>query len=208
MASSDFADDEVEEILFAALQRPQAQRVVFLDDRCGDRDRLRREIESLLSAHERAGGFIDPVTVAPTAEALVTARVRIGDRVGAFRLVDVIATGGMGTVFCAARVEGDFTQQVAIKFIGSWIRDPLAAQRFRTERQILATLQHPHIVSLLDGGVRDDGEAYLVMEYVEGTPITMFCQARASRSKSGSASSLRCVRRCTSRTHMRLCIVI
>ena len=164
---------------FAALQRPQAERPAFLDHRCGIRDGLRREIESLLAANERAGGFIDPITIGPTPKGVADARVRVGDRVGAFELVEVIAEGGMGTVFRATRVDGGFTQQVAVKFIGSWIRDPTAAQRFRAERQILATLQHPHIVSLLDGGVRDDGEAYLVMEYVDGVPITTYCQAHA-----------------------------
>ena len=81
----------------------------------------------------------------------------------------------MGVVYRAERVDGAFTQRVAVKLIDAPLRSPDTLRRFRAERQILATLNHPHIVTLLDGGVTDDGRAYLVMECVDGVPITAHC---------------------------------
>jgi serine/threonine protein kinase len=84
----------------------------------------------------------------------------------------------MGVVYRAERVDGEFTQRVAVKLIDLPLRNPDALRRFRAERQILATLNHPNIVTLVDGGVTGDGQAYLVMELVEGVPITAYCTER------------------------------
>ena len=154
-------------MLFAALQVNGDERRRLLDDLCAGREDLRAEVDALLAAHDRA---------TPLFEGQLTPG--LGNRVGAFQLVEVIGEGGMGTVFRGERADGEFSQQVAIKFIGSWTRDPAAAQRFRAERQILASLQHPNIVSLLDGGVTPDGQAYLVMEYIDGQPISTYCRSR------------------------------
>jgi eukaryotic-like serine/threonine-protein kinase len=170
MQPSDF-EDQLEEILFAALQVSGDERRRLLDERCSDRPDLRAEVDALLAAHDRATPLFDTPTM------MLRTPPDIGQRVGAFRLMDVIGEGGMGTVFRAERADGEFTQQVAIKFIGSWTRDPAAVRRFRGERQILASLQHPNIVSLLDGGVTPDGNAYLVMEYVDGEPISAYCRS-------------------------------
>jgi serine/threonine protein kinase/tetratricopeptide (TPR) repeat protein len=106
-------------------------------------------------------------------------RTRLGTTIGPFRLVDEIGRGGMGVVYRAERAADQFTQRVAIKLIdnGPWGADAL--RRYRAERQILAALNHPHIVSLVDAGLTADGQAYLVMEYVEGVPITSFCRDTA-----------------------------
>ncbi len=152
----------------------------MLDAECLGRPDLRAEVESLLAAYDRSTGFIEPIELTPAS--LVQpgpSDARIASRVGAFRLLEVLGEGGMGTVYRAERADGEFSQQVAIKFIGSWIRDRATVARFRAERQILASLQHPNIVSLLDGGVTAEGEAYLVMEYVDGQPITAYCKDRA-----------------------------
>lgn len=101
----------------------------------------------------------------------------IDRRLGAYRITRRIATGGMGAVFLAERVDAQFEQQVAIKLVGTQTLAADAQARFRAERQILAGMQHPFIAHLLDGGTTEDGAAYLVMEYVVGEPIDAYCTA-------------------------------
>ncbi|MCG8457695.1 MAG: serine/threonine protein kinase, partial [Holophagales bacterium] len=100
-----------------------------------------------------------------------------GERVGPYRLERVIGEGGMGTVFLAHRADGGFEQEVALKVLHRGPADEAARHRFLQERQILAGLRHPHIARLLDGGMARD-RPYLVMERIEGVPITDFCEAR------------------------------
>src|SRR5208283_5862968 len=83
--------------------------------------------------------------------------------------------GGMGAVYLARRADGQFDQQVAIKLIDLPLAGSLFRERFRQERQILAGLSHPFIARLLDGGVSEDGELYLAMEYADGLPIQRYC---------------------------------
>ena len=101
-----------------------------------------------------------------------------GDRLGAWRLLRPLAKGGMGTVYLAERADGHFEQRAAIKLIRGVPNAEMLAH-FTRERQILATLQHPHIARLLDGGATPGGQPYLVMEYVEGEPIDAYCNDRA-----------------------------
>jgi len=99
----------------------------------------------------------------------------IGARLGAYQLLTLIGSGGMGEVYLAQRIDKEFKQQVAIKLVrGSLLTDDVRA-RLRTERQILASLRHPNIATLLDGGTAPDGTPYLVMEYIEGIPIDAYC---------------------------------
>jgi eukaryotic-like serine/threonine-protein kinase len=145
-------------------------RAALVDARCGSDTALRDEVRSLLAAHERAGGFLTPPPVA-----LHQDGAGLGTVVGAYRLTAKIGEGGMGDVYRAERADGLFGHAVALKVTRGSVVDPAAAIRFATERQILASLQHPHIVTLLDGGTLADGRAYLVMELVEGAPITKYC---------------------------------
>jgi serine/threonine protein kinase/Tfp pilus assembly protein PilF len=169
--------DRVEALFGDALELDPAERARLLDERCADDASVRAEVQSLLDAYTRATAFM-PQASSPGAAAPIPAGLREGDIVGAFRLVKRIASGGMGTVYLAERVEGGFAQSVAIKVIAAPIIHDDAARRFRTERQILASLQHPYIVSLVDGGVTPRGEAYLVMEFVDGVPVTSYCRER------------------------------
>lgn len=100
-------------------------------------------------------------------------------RLGAFRLLRSLGRGGMGEVWLAERVEGGFTQRVALKRIRDGALSPDLARRFVRERQILARLQHPNIAHLVDGGIGPDGRPWLAMEYVEGEAIDAWCAARA-----------------------------
>ncbi len=104
---------------------------------------------------------------------------RDGHRFGAWKIIRELARGGMGTVYLAERVDGDFTQQAALKVVldTGGTADVLA--RFRYERQILADLTHPNIARLLDGGAGPTGEPFLAMEYIEGTDLRSYCDAKA-----------------------------
>ncbi|HEU4664975.1 MAG TPA: serine/threonine-protein kinase [Dokdonella sp.] len=133
------------------------------------------EVESLLDCEGS-----DTVLRAPVLRmlgALPETELGEGDRLGAWRLLRRLGSGGMGAVHLAERADGHFEQQAAIKLIrGMPGSDTLA--HFARERQILATLQHPHIARLLDGGATPGGQPYLVMEYVEGVPIDEYCRDR------------------------------
>lgn len=119
----------------------------------------------------------------PLANALQVAASRFStstteQRLGAYRLLRELGAGGMGTVFLAERVDGGFTQQVAIKLLrGFPTRDGL--RRLRQERQILANLDHPNIARLLDGGESEDGQPWLALEYVDGLPLLDYAARHA-----------------------------
>jgi tetratricopeptide (TPR) repeat protein/predicted Ser/Thr protein kinase len=100
-----------------------------------------------------------------------------GKGIGPYEVLEEIGHGGMGTVYRAVRGDGDFQLQVAIKVIRRGADEPLLLDRFRAERQILAKLEHPNIARLLDGGATEDGLLYFVMEYVDGKPLTQYCDA-------------------------------
>jgi len=174
---SDSLDSRADDILCRALERPPEIRAGFLDRECGKDEELRREVESLLEASETvADGFLDrpllPVGDEPEPE------VRAGRRLGAYRILDQIARGGMGTVYRAVRADDTYRQQVAIKVLKRGLDTDEIVRRFHHERQILARLVHPHISRLLDAGTTDDGLPYFVMEHVEGEPIDRWCDRR------------------------------
>jgi len=170
--------DRVEEVFAAALAAEASARTAVLDARCSTRTGLRAEVEALLAAHARAGDFITPQTVGGS-DAAGEDGFTPGTRIGAFRLIERVAHGGMGEVYRAERIEGEFTQQVAIKLIAGRLRGADTIRRFRGERQILASLQHPNIVTLLDGGVTADGQPFIAMEFIDGLPLTEFCRQHA-----------------------------
>jgi serine/threonine protein kinase len=167
---------EVEALFHAVAGLDAEEQRALLETRCIGRPSLRHEVESLLDADKRSDGFIDPPSPA-AAESLYAEPPTVGSVVGAFHLVELIGAGGMGRVYRAERVDGGFTQQVAVKVIATPVTNRAAARRFRAERQILASLRHPHIVSLVDGAVTPDGYAYLVMEHIEGAEISEACRA-------------------------------
>ncbi|MEO8275770.1 MAG: serine/threonine-protein kinase [Thermoanaerobaculia bacterium] len=102
------------------------------------------------------------------------------ETIGPYRLVRCLGEGGMGEVFLAERVDGEFEQRVAIKRIRAGLESKAIADRFLRERQILARLEHPGIAHLLDGGSTEDGDPYFVLEHIEGVPITTWCEQRAA----------------------------
>jgi tetratricopeptide (TPR) repeat protein len=146
---------------------PREQRDQFLDEACPD-VAMRARVAALLRAHEGANdGFLNT----PALELERAAIGRTGRRLGAYRIVQEIGRGGMGTVYLATRADDEFQKAVAIKIVAAPLGDETLLRRFRRERQILAALEHPHIARLLDGGTTEEGLPYLVMEYVEGLRI-------------------------------------
>ncbi len=162
-----------------AVDLPVDQRAALLDTLRTRDAELADEVQSLLEAHDRTG--LDPGS--PVADALRLAATEAvdpwsGTRVGVYQVVRRIGVGGMGSVYEAARADEAYQKRVAIKFLHRYTDDDAIRRRFRSERQILANLNHPNIASLLDGGVTSDGQPYIVMEYVEGEPITRWADQR------------------------------
>lgn len=159
----------VKEIFAAADELAPVARRAFVEDRCGEDLELRREVEGLLAAHEEAGDFLGQ----PALPRLLPEQpLAAPERIGPYLLKHEIGRGGMGIVYLAER-DDSFRMEVAIKVMAF----PAAGleRRFRAERQILATLDHPHIARLLDGGTTADGRQYFVLEYVDGVPIDEYC---------------------------------
>ena len=172
---------QVKALLSAAMDLPEAQRAEFLAREAATDPDLVAEVQSLLNFHERPGAFLEPVTQEIRSLAFAethAARNRIGERVGAYRIVGVLGTGGMGDVFKAVRADDHYQAEVAIKVMRADMRSALTEQRFRTERQILAGLDHRNIARLLDGGTTSAGVPYVVMELVAGDPIDGYCEAQ------------------------------
>ena len=152
-----------EELFHAAASLPAAERDGFLQRACADDPALRGEVERLLVAHERAGAFIQvPAIELPPPDP--GEEPMVGRRIGAYRVVRALGRGGMGAVYLAERADGAFEQRLAIKLIKRGMDTDQVLARFRAERQILASLDHPNIARLLDGGSTDDGLPYLAME--------------------------------------------
>jgi serine/threonine protein kinase/outer membrane protein OmpA-like peptidoglycan-associated protein len=144
---------------------------------CGD-PTLADEVSSLVAAHQEAGDFIqNPVISANHLLDSVAVRLMEGRKFGPYRVVRKIDHGGMGVVFLAERADNQFHKLVAIKIIRTGLDSAANLRRFYKERQILANLEHPNIARLLDGGDTEEGLPYLVMEYVPGQTIDVYCDS-------------------------------
>ena len=159
-------------LLDALLELPADQRAEHLQVlRCED-PQLAAELERLLLLEADDAEFLNtPVMQLP-------AGVVPGARFGPYRLERVLGEGGMGQVWLAARADGLYERKVALKLLRSGLVDSSLRQRFDREREILARFAHPFIARLLDAGVDQGGQPYLALEYVDGEPITSWCQAR------------------------------
>jgi serine/threonine protein kinase/Tfp pilus assembly protein PilF len=168
----------VEQVFESALEHPPAERAAYLASACEGDSSLRQQVETLLMALDQAGtSTISPSLGIPQSEILVSSASIIGKRLGSYRIVQEIGRGGMGSVYLAFRADDEFQKRVAIKLIRHGIDTDFIIRRFRNERQILASLDHPNIASLLDGGTTEEGLPYFVMEYVEGQPLFSYCDS-------------------------------
>jgi serine/threonine protein kinase len=169
----------IEDIFQGALDRPLAERKQFLAVACGNDPDLLREVESLLANSDDAESVLRSLVAGNVQEATENfVASDLGSQVGPYLLVRELDSGGMGVVYLAVRSDEHYFQIVAIKMIRKGLATAELVQRFRIERQILATLSHPNIGAILDGGETKDGRPYIVMEYVEGQPITLASKGR------------------------------
>ncbi|MEM8932850.1 MAG: serine/threonine-protein kinase, partial [Acidobacteriota bacterium] len=163
---------------------PEAQAVV-LDAECEGQPALRRAVERLLAMDRDGGHFLDrPMAFADLDDAGAMPGVSppgggdVPETIGPYRVLQPLGEGGLGRVLLAVRDDGVFSRQVAIKLVRRELESPDLARRLEAERQILAGLDHPHIAELYDGGTTDGGQPYVVMEYVDGVPIDVYCDRR------------------------------
>src|SRR5258708_1731061 len=167
--------DLVKRILADACTLSGKARIVLIDERCGSDTALRAEIESLLAAYDGQPHFLEIPAAGLAADWLDEAPTQLG----AYRIVRHIGTGGMADVYLAERADGVYHKQAAVKIIKPGLASADVRRRFEQEREVLANLDHPHIVKLLDGGITSDGRPYFVMDYVDGASITAYAQANA-----------------------------
>jgi len=170
-----------------AVELPPGERVAFLDRTCGDDLNLRDRVERMLAADDNPETFLDDPVFGPAGvgrksgnETPEATDPRLGTVLGSYRLEEVIGTGGMGAVYIARRVDGDFDRRVALKLVRQVSASADVSERFRRERRILALLVHPNIARLYDGGLAPDGSPYLVMEYVDGQPLHTYCREQGA----------------------------
>jgi len=166
----------VKALLVQTLELEESARAAFVESACAGDVALREELESLLLAER--GDQLDPLPPSLALEAVQarTGRAWIGRRLGPWRVLSLIASGGMGEVYRAERVDGQFEQQVAVKAMHEGNNPVGLVARFKAERQILASLDHPNLAKVLDGGITEDGTPYFVMELVDGEPIDVHCE--------------------------------
>jgi eukaryotic-like serine/threonine-protein kinase len=166
-----------------ALDLPPADRAAFVAGACSDDVALRDAVLGLLAAADEAERIIGesaedfaPSLVPSLRHAAdVADALPAGTLIGPWRIISEIARGGMGAVYLAERADGEFEKRVALKLVKRGMDTDEILRRFHHERRILASLEHPNIARLYDAGAASDGRPYLVMELVDGLPITRWC---------------------------------
>ena len=184
---------QIKDVLNRALELEPADRAGFLDRACSADSSIRKDVEALLAADDAAGTeFLnEPQAVElKIAAKLIDANMLdvnldgvpaqseaawIGRRVGPYKIVEQIGLGGMGEVYRAFRADDQYKKQVAFKVVRGGQDSAFVVGRFKNERQILASLDHPNIARMHDGGTTEDGVPYFVMELIEGQPIDQYC---------------------------------
>jgi len=173
--------EKIKDLLGTVLEVTPEDRGSYLDQNCAGDEVLRREVEVLLQREPEVGSrFLNAQGLAVAAATLFSDEPNpwIGRRVGAYQIVEQIGAGGMGEVYRAFRADDQYRKEVALKVIRSGQDSGSVISRFKNERQILASLDHPNIARLLDGGTTSEGLPYLVMELIAGQPIVEYCDAR------------------------------
>ena len=169
--------EAIQDKLHTALKMDAAKRAEFLSQLQLSDPEASRELRSLVAAHDQADPtFLDPDETAalPTAPS-GSSPLPFGKRVGPYQILQSLGTGGMAEVYRAIRADDQYRQEVAIKVVRAGQDSAYVISHFKNERQILASLDHPNIARLLDGGTTDEGLPYFVMELIEGLAIDQYC---------------------------------
>ena len=169
---------QIQEKLEVAAAMKPGPRALYLAELGSADPNLREELESLLAQESSSGDFLKTSAMFSLRQSNSQFDAMIGRRLGPYEITDLIAVGGMGEVYRAFRADDQYKKQVAIKLVRAGQDSASVFGRFKNERQILASLDHPNIARLLDGGTTPEGVPYLVMELIEGQPIDEYCDAR------------------------------
>ena len=164
----------IKEIVGAALEREPSERGAFLDQVCVRDPQLRAEVESLLAAHDEADSLFSSEHPESNAMSDAASGARA---IGPYQLIRELGTGGMGQVWLAEQTQ-PVRRRVALKLIRAGLYDSSVVHRFQSERQSLALMDHPAIAKIFDAGATLQGQPYFVMEYVDGLPITDYCDQK------------------------------
>ncbi len=175
------ASFRVDEIFHAVADLSAEERAHYFDEHAID-EKLRGEVEDLVAFDSHSTVLIDH-DIGQVAKWSLARFDPTRIRCGPYLLGDLLGRGGMGSVYAAERVDGEVALRVAVKLLLPGSDEPLFRHRFLAERQILANLSHPNVAKLLDAGHREDGQPYLVMEYVEGQPIDVYAAGIGLRQK-------------------------
>lgn len=176
-------DATVDAIFRAALALGDAQREAFLQARCVGNLQLENQVRVLLEMAAVPEQALS-ARFAALRDALWRSRLEAdnapdedlsGQRIGAWNLERLLGRGGLASVYLAKRADGNYVQTAAFKVLRRGLDTDDLIARFRSERQILSTLDHPSIARILDGGALIDGRPYLVLEYIDGVAITTWC---------------------------------
>ena len=174
---------QVKEIFDRAVECGPASRMAYIRERCGDDEELRREVESLLASDTQTGSLLDnPLMETGTGASAPSnpdaASPVQNDSFGPYVPVRVLGEGGMGTVYLA-RQQQPIRREVALKVVKLGMDSRQVLERFEIERQALALMDYPNVARVLDAGTSERGRPYFVMEYVDGVPITQYCDRKA-----------------------------
>jgi len=165
----------IKSIFNEAIDLSKEERSIFLDKTCEGDIALLDELNSLLKSYEDSGNFMDQ----PEEDVLLLREASrdpyLGKKIESFKIISLIAEGGMGRVYLAKRMDDQFSQTVAIKLVRYSFNSDYLLLRFHNERQMLSALNHPYIAQLLGGGTTRDGVPYFIMEYVDGIPVEEYC---------------------------------
>ena len=164
----------VQELFDEAVELEPEARREFLYEAAGGDETLITEVEELLR-HDNESNDSLYVSLKDQATGAFDERPR-RETIGKYRVVRELGQGGMGTVYLATRADDEYQKEVAIKLVPAVVDRDELMRRFRAERQIMASLEHPNIARLLDGDTTTDGIPYVVMEYVRGRPIDQYCK--------------------------------
>ena len=172
--------ERLEELFHDALSQSPSERSLFLTSACAGDTQLRRRVEKLILAAETSQNIIEDVVSGEAATYMNAPEAwNPGERIGVYEIVRQLGHGGMGMVYLAIRADETYQKEVAVKVMRADMVTRHAVQRFRAERQILASLEHLNIARLLDGGATKGGSPYVVMEYVKGSRVDEYCRERS-----------------------------
>lgn len=167
---------KLKDVFNEVIELAPENRRAYLSELGINEETLSAELAELIDVDREAENFLgEPISLQSDS---FSPPSFVGETIGHYRIVREVERGGMGVVFEAARSDGEFKQRVAVKLVNRNFFSDELVKRFRKERQILARLEHPNIVRLLDGGFTRGKTPYYVMEFIEGTPVNVYCRER------------------------------